>query len=177
MLSITIDILKSQDNPVVTARAAAARLVGRFTCNTGDFVLISQLHQVAAMVADVGLPPECVLIVNSFLFRSAASAANSFYKAMEVTVEAGDPGSILLGVDDGGSQAPVPPGPEAGESVTTTPCSHRFHRSYLDRWTAVNRSCPNCRGSVPSGKAPRAAMPSRPLRATLADGVSLIPYI
>ncbi|KAK8462607.1 hypothetical protein SEVIR_1G234601v4 [Setaria viridis] len=67
------------------------------------------------MVAAAGLPPKCAHSVNGFLHLSASSAANSFYKAMAVTVEAGDPGSILLDVDEGDGQAAVPPGAEAGE--------------------------------------------------------------
>jgi hypothetical protein len=144
MPPIMIDILKT--TPPSRHGAAAARLVGRFTTPATSSSSASSIRW-RRWWRMWGFPLGCAPIVNSFLFRSAASAANSFYKAMEGTVEAGDPGSILLGVDDGGSQAPVPPGPEAGESVTTTPCGHRFHRSCLDRWTAVNRSV---RPQVPS---------------------------
>ncbi|CAN6252293.1 unnamed protein product [Urochloa humidicola] len=98
MPPVTIDFLKNIPALPQQRRgvATAIRVVtGRFTCDAGDFVLINQIWRVELMLAAAGLPLACAPSVNGFLQLSAASAANTFYKAVAVTVEAGDPVSIL----------------------------------------------------------------------------------
>ncbi|CAN6245095.1 unnamed protein product [Urochloa humidicola] len=120
------------------------------------------------MVVAAGLPPQCAPFVNGFLYVSASRAANSLYKTVVVTVEAGDHGSILAAAGDeregDEEEEEVPPGADAGEcaicygeylvsgaATVGLACGHAFHRSCIDRWTAVKLTCPYCRAPVPSG--------------------------
>ena len=84
---------------------------------------------------------------------------------MAITVEAGAPGSIVVDEDeDEDEDEEVLPGAVVGECAicykeylvggatsVKLPCSHThtFHRKCLDRWTAVNRTCPCFRAPVP----------------------------
>ncbi|CAO2039621.1 unnamed protein product [Urochloa humidicola] len=147
--------------------AAAPQVAKRFTRDTtGDFcALISQLQRVEAMVVAAGLPPKCAPFVNGFLYVSLSRAAYSLYTTVVVTVEAGDPGSIRDAAGDereGDKEEEVPPGADAGEcaicygeylvggaATVGLACGHAFHRSCIDRWTAVKRTCPYCRAPVP----------------------------
>ncbi|OEL27155.1 hypothetical protein BAE44_0011821 [Dichanthelium oligosanthes] len=150
MPPVTIDFLKSLPPH---QGDAALQVAGRFTCDCGDFVFLIKLQRVEEMVAAAGLPPECVPSVKDFLYLSASNAANSFYKAMAITVEAG--------VDEDEDEE-VPAGADAGECAicyreyliggatsVRPPCGHTFHRRCLDRWTSVKRTCPYCRAPVP----------------------------
>ncbi|CAN6245096.1 unnamed protein product [Urochloa humidicola] len=168
MPPFTIDFLK-KNLPApprwACARAAATKQVvvtGRFTGDAGDFVLINQIRRVEQMVATAGLPAACAPSVNDFLQFSAATAANSFYKSVAVTVEADDPDSIFASGGDlpedeceGGVCAicyeEYLVGGAASAAVRQLACGHEFHRECIDRWTAVNRSCPCCRAPVPEG--------------------------
>lgn len=43
---------------------------------------------------------------------------------------------------------------EAGEEIRDLPqCSHRFHRECVDRWLAINYTCPLCRAPIPGAVA------------------------
>lgn len=144
--------------PAPASAVAAQEVTGSFTCNSGDFVLFSQLQRVEEMVAAAGLPRECALSVEQFFNLSASHATNS-YKAMAITVEAGAPGSILVDEYEYEDEE-VPPGAVVGECAicykeylvggatsVKLPCGHTFHHKCLDRWTAVNRTCP-CYGGA-----------------------------
>ncbi|PUZ76520.1 hypothetical protein GQ55_1G297700 [Panicum hallii var. hallii] len=153
MPPVTIDFVKSLP--------PAAQLAGRFECDSGDFILFSQLRRVADMVAAAGLPPECAPSVHDFVRLSARSATNTFFRAVAISVEACAPGSIAADEHEGGG-GEVPDGAPTGECAicyaeyvvgaatsVIPPCGHTFHRSCLDRWTSVKRSCPFCRAPVP----------------------------
>ncbi|CAN6238623.1 unnamed protein product [Urochloa humidicola] len=166
MPPVTIDFLTKNLMPALKQPWSAA--AARFTCDAGEFILTIQMRRVEAMVAAAGLPPACAPSVDGFLRLSLSSAANSFYKAVAVTVEAGDPGSILAA---GGDDEPPPESedeavPPAGDcaicyegyldgggaaAVRRLACGHAFHRGCIDSWTAMNRSCPCCRAPVPRG--------------------------
>ncbi|CAL4968281.1 unnamed protein product [Urochloa decumbens] len=162
MPPVTIDFLKT--NPPAPQPHQRRVVTARFTCDAGDFVLIRQTRRIQAMVSAAGLLPACAPSVDGFLRLCCASAAHSFYKAVAVTVEAGDPGSILAG---GGDEPPEDEGDmrTAGEcavcyeeylvggvvAVGLLVCGHAFHRGCIDRWTAVKRLCPSCRAPVPWG--------------------------
>ncbi|KAL6899395.1 hypothetical protein ACP4OV_006053 [Aristida adscensionis] len=136
------------------AGAGQAKVAGRFTCSSGDFILFSPLRKIQELVAAAGLPPECAPDVARFCRECACSATNTFYKAVAITVEVDAP------PDD--DEEELPAGAAVGECSicyrlylvggemsVKLPCSHTFHRSCLDRWTDVSRTCPYCRGSVP----------------------------
>lgn len=171
MPPVTIDFLKNpppqlqseaDDTEAPEPAPASAVVAVQFTCNSGDFVLFSQLERVEAMVAAAGLPRECAPSVDEFFSLSASHATNSFYKAMAITVEAGAPGIVVDEYEDVDEEVP-PPGAAVEEcaicckeylvggatAVKLPMCSHTFHRKCMDRWTAVKRTCPCCRAPVP----------------------------
>ncbi|CAO2039622.1 unnamed protein product [Urochloa humidicola] len=139
MSPVTIDFLKKLlPSPQQRRGAAAATnrvVTGRFTCDAGDFVLINQIRRVELMVAAAGLPPACATSVNAFLQLSAATAANSFYKAVAVTVEAGDPDSIFAS----GGDLPEDEGEPARAACRPAACAPSATRS---TWSAAPRRPP-----------------------------------
>ncbi|AQK53538.1 Putative RING zinc finger domain superfamily protein [Zea mays] len=168
MPPVTVDFLKNlplqQREAEAPAAVAAQVTTGRFTCSSGDFLLVSQIQRVEAMVAAAGLPRECALSVEEFFRLSASNAVNTFYKAMAITVEAGALGSIVVD-EHQHEHEELPPGAVVGEcaicyneylvgGATSVKllCGHTFHRRCMDRWTAVNRTCPYCRAPVPEEK-------------------------
>ncbi|RLM78060.1 putative RING zinc finger domain superfamily protein [Panicum miliaceum] len=149
MPPVTIDFVKSMP--------PAAQLAGRFECDSGDFILFSQLRRVAEMVAAAGLPPECAPSVNDFRHQHLLQGGG------DLSVEACAPGSLAADEAEAeGEGEEVPPGAVTGECAicyaeyvvgaatsVTPPCGHTFHRRCLDRWTSVRQSCPYCRAPVP----------------------------
>ncbi|XP_062224456.1 uncharacterized protein LOC133922976 [Phragmites australis] len=171
MPPVTIDFLKNlaaELQPVAAGpqsdggssdAAPRSQVAGHFTCDSGDFILSSQLQRVEEMVTAAGLPGECAPSVEGFCSLSARSATNTFWKAVTITVEAGAPGSL---VDDDDEEEVVPAGAAIGEcpicymiylvggaTSVKLPCSHTFHRKCLDRWTSVRPTCPYCLAPVP----------------------------
>ncbi|KAL6634727.1 hypothetical protein ACP70R_027398 [Stipagrostis hirtigluma subsp. patula] len=144
--------------------AEEAKVAGRFTCNSGEFILFNQLQKIEAMVAAAGLPRECAPSVEEFCSQSARNATNTFYKAVNITVEADKPSNLAFEDDE---DEEVPDGAVVGECTicykvylvggdtsVKLPCSHVFHRGCLERWTFVRRTCPYCRGPVPLEEEP-----------------------
>jgi hypothetical protein len=155
---ITIDFLNKlpqQSEAPTPASAVTTQLTRRFTCSTGDFVLCRQPQRVEEMVTAAGLPLECAPSVAEFISLSVRS--NSYRKPVAMTVEVGAPVD-----EDEDEDEELPPGAVVeecaicykeylvgGATSVKLACSHTFHRKCLDRWTAVNRTCPYCRAPVP----------------------------
>ncbi|KAL5212457.1 hypothetical protein ABZP36_023304 [Zizania latifolia] len=140
-------------------------VAGRFTCDCGDFVLLSRSRQVEEMVEAAGFPAECAVVVEDFIKQSTSKASNSFWAGVAITVGMAPTGT-LVHYDGGDSDSEDDE--EAGviredcaicystyvlcsAAAVKLSCSHAYHRTCLDKWVSVNRTCPMCRSPVPEG--------------------------
>ncbi|KAG8071418.1 hypothetical protein GUJ93_ZPchr0006g44797 [Zizania palustris] len=140
-------------------------VAGRFTYDCGYFVLLSRSQHVEKMVEAAGFPAECAAVVEDFITQSTSKASNSFWAGVAITIGMAPTGTFVH-YDGGDSDSKEDKEAvviredcaicfstyEVGSAAAVKlSCSHSYHRTCLDKWFSVKRTCPLCRLPVTEG--------------------------